>query len=135
MFLLQHEEMVLLLIQLRRSQSRLEDARNWYRSQMEFSRVGEREYKRQYVCTFVGFVAFEDTECSVFCQTFPCLWIPIVSSFVAPTCQSIGACILISLRRPFALPPWTQEILRQVGHTYLPRAHTDFVSGWAKVGL
>ena len=46
---MQHEEMVLLLIQLRRSQSRLEDARNWYRTQMEFSRVGEKEYKRQYV--------------------------------------------------------------------------------------
>ena len=45
----QHEEMVLLLIQLRRSQSRLEDARNWYRTQMEFSRIGEKEYKRQYV--------------------------------------------------------------------------------------
>ncbi len=48
-FVLQHEELVLLLIQLRRSQSRLQDVKNWYRGQMDVSRDYEKEYKKKQV--------------------------------------------------------------------------------------
>ena len=43
--LLQHEELVLMLIQLKRAQSRLESDRDYYRSRLEEIRPTEKEYK------------------------------------------------------------------------------------------
>ena len=42
---LQHEELVLLLIQLRRSQARLRDAKSYYRSRLDDSRDNEKGYQ------------------------------------------------------------------------------------------
>ena len=42
---LQHEELVLMLIQLKRAQSRLESDRDYYRSRLEEIRPTEKEYK------------------------------------------------------------------------------------------
>ena len=42
---LQHEELVLLLIQLRRSQSRLRDAKSYCRSQLDDTRDNEKGYQ------------------------------------------------------------------------------------------
>ena len=43
----QHDELVLLLIQLRRNQSALEKTRDFYRSQTEQKRATELEYRKQ----------------------------------------------------------------------------------------
>ncbi|KAK2193422.1 hypothetical protein NP493_13g09003 [Ridgeia piscesae] len=40
-----HEELVLLLIQLRRSQARLRDAKSYYRSRLDDSRDNEKGYQ------------------------------------------------------------------------------------------
>ncbi|XP_048242370.1 uncharacterized protein LOC124118799 isoform X2 [Haliotis rufescens] len=42
-----HDELVLLLIQLRRNQSALEKAKDFYRQRLQERRLSEREYKRQ----------------------------------------------------------------------------------------
>ena len=59
---MQREELVLLLIQLRRSQMKLEEMRIWVRGKLAHRRPDEKAYRLQFVFLVIKLVKLEEGE-------------------------------------------------------------------------